>query len=598
MNTQNFEINKDSYVAFDATSLRDLIITRLNQNKVFTDQNFVGSNISSFIEIISYSFMTLMFYLNKTSTESMYSEAQLYENMNRIVKLIGYDPIGNQTATTTYNLSAQSIPAGGYTIPRYTYALIGDSAYTFTRDITFTKSTNNTLELIPTSNIKYKLHQGRFFEYPPYNATGADNEIIFLAVDDTLIIDHFNIDVYVKDVKTGKWLQWQRVDNLYSYGPRDRVFEVRLNENKRYEFKFGNNINGKRLYLNDLVSIFYLSSSGERGEIGANSLLGTVLVKYNSLNFQNILTNTSTTNFIGDEVYRNLLINNPNASSSFTSHESVEDIRNKASKFYKSQNRIVTTQDYTNHILTNYSNIIADLVVKNNTEYLESYIKYFYDIGLSSPQLESRILFNQVNYANACNFNNIYIVALPVATGLTYLMPSQKEDIINSITPLIGATVEPCFVDPVYVVADIAVRTDSTVSLSDIDNTEIVIELNKFSKQSTEAIKNNIRNILNNFFNKNNLKLGSFVNIYQVYTEILNIAGVDKCFCRNKKTLSISEGISLIVWNPIYPETDIDITTQNFSLPYFKVLTLNSVDSIINRIVFNSVSTTLQNISI
>lgn len=598
MNTQNFELNKDSYVAFDATSLRDLIITRLNQNKVFTDQNFIGSNISSFIEIISYSFMTLMFYLNKTSTESMYTEAQLYENMNRIVKLLGYDPIGNQTATVNYNLSAQNIPAGSHTIPRYTYALIGDSAYTFTKDVTFSKSTNNTLESIPSSNIKYKLYQGKYFEYPLYTSLGTENEIIFLAIDDTLIIDHFNLDVYIKDKKTDKWSQWQRVDNLYSYGPRDKVFEVRLNENKRYEFKFGDNINGRKLNQGDGVSIFYISSSGERGEIGANSLFGTILVKYNSENFQKILTDTNTTEFINDGVYRNLFINNENPSSSFAAFENVEQIRNKAAKFYKSQNRILTTQDYTNHVLTNYSNIIADLVVKNNTEYLESYIKYFYDIGLSSPQLESRILYNQVTFANSCNFNNIYLIALPLAAGLTYLMPSQKEDIINSITPLIGATVEPCFVDPVYVVADIAVKTDNTTSLSDIDNTELVIELDKYSKQSTESIKNSVRAVLTNFFNKSNLKLGSFVNIYQVYTDILNIAGVNKCYCRNKKTLSTAEGISLIVWNPIYPETDISITTQNFTLPYFKVLTLNSIESIISRIVFNSVSTTLQNISI
>ena len=40
-----------------------------------------------------------MFYLNKTSTESLFSDAHIYENMNRIVKLIDYKPVGNQSAT-------------------------------------------------------------------------------------------------------------------------------------------------------------------------------------------------------------------------------------------------------------------------------------------------------------------------------------------------------------------------------------------------------------------------------------------------------------------------------------------------------------------
>ena len=42
----NIVINQDSYVAFDAVSLKDLIIERLNANNNFTDQNYEGSNCS------------------------------------------------------------------------------------------------------------------------------------------------------------------------------------------------------------------------------------------------------------------------------------------------------------------------------------------------------------------------------------------------------------------------------------------------------------------------------------------------------------------------------------------------------------------------
>ena len=40
-----FKLRKDGYVAFDAVSLKDLIIERLNENEIFTDQNFEGSNL-------------------------------------------------------------------------------------------------------------------------------------------------------------------------------------------------------------------------------------------------------------------------------------------------------------------------------------------------------------------------------------------------------------------------------------------------------------------------------------------------------------------------------------------------------------------------
>ena len=53
-NTNNFDIPKGGYVAFDALSLRELIINRLNEQKVFTDQNFLGSNLASIIDIVAY----------------------------------------------------------------------------------------------------------------------------------------------------------------------------------------------------------------------------------------------------------------------------------------------------------------------------------------------------------------------------------------------------------------------------------------------------------------------------------------------------------------------------------------------------------------
>ena len=79
----NLDIKKNEYVAFDAVSLRDFIRQRLTDSGLFTDQYFEGSNIAAINNIVAYSFHTLMYYLNQTSTESMFSESQIYENINR-----------------------------------------------------------------------------------------------------------------------------------------------------------------------------------------------------------------------------------------------------------------------------------------------------------------------------------------------------------------------------------------------------------------------------------------------------------------------------------------------------------------------------------
>ena len=102
-NTQ-FTIPKDGYLSFDALTLKQFIKDRLNENKVFTDQNYEGSYISTINEITAYMFHVLMYYLNHTSTDSMFSESQIYENMNRIVKQLDYNPIGKQTPSTTFGL--------------------------------------------------------------------------------------------------------------------------------------------------------------------------------------------------------------------------------------------------------------------------------------------------------------------------------------------------------------------------------------------------------------------------------------------------------------------------------------------------------------
>jgi hypothetical protein len=38
------------------------------------------------------------------------------------------------------------------------------------------------------------------------------------------------------------------------------------------------------------------------------------------------------------------------------------------------------------------------------------YLKYYYeDIGIGDPNNVSNVLYNQLNFADACNFNNVYI---------------------------------------------------------------------------------------------------------------------------------------------------------------------------------------------
>ena len=84
----DFNIPIDGYAAFDALSLKNLIIARLNANNIFTDQNYEGSNLSSIIDIIGYAYHVLLFYLNRTASESTFTTAQLTKTLTRLLTLL------------------------------------------------------------------------------------------------------------------------------------------------------------------------------------------------------------------------------------------------------------------------------------------------------------------------------------------------------------------------------------------------------------------------------------------------------------------------------------------------------------------------------
>jgi len=268
----DFTLPKKSYTSFDALTLKQLIKDRLNEEGVFTDQIFEGSNISAIIDIIAYSYHTLLFYLNQSSNETLFSESSIYENMNRIVKLINYKPIGYQTSLLPFTVQANgNIPRNLYTLKRYSFFIVNGTYFSFKEDITFNKTIEGVETLEPFSE-NYLLYQGRFFEYPPQRAIGEDFEIFTLIVKDNINnepinIEDSSIDVYVYDVNNNKYTYFTETNNIFLESPTSPVYEKRLNENGFYEIKFGNGVFGKKVNAGDQVYIYYLKSDGEQGVV-------------------------------------------------------------------------------------------------------------------------------------------------------------------------------------------------------------------------------------------------------------------------------------------------------------------------------------------
>jgi hypothetical protein len=588
-NLTDFTLPKKSYASFDALTLKQLIKDRLNEGGVFTDQIFEGSNISAIIDIIAYSYHTLLFYLNQTSNETLFSEASIYENMNRIVKLINYKPIGFQTSLLPFKVTAnENINRNLYTIKRYSFFIVNGTYFSFKNDITFNKSLSETEELKSFAEDNL-LFQGRYFEYPQQRAIGEDFEIVTLLVKDNInnepiFIEDSSIDVYVLDVNTNEHTYYTETDNLFLENPTAPVYEKRLNENGFYEIKFGDGVFGRRINAGDQVLIYYLKSDGENGVVEPGALDGNTINYFTSVQFESIgkdIYRDKNFEFLTPDKLQDLSFTNTIESTFPKDKETVEEIQENAPKLFTAQDRLVTNEDFNGFITKNFSNILDSYKVVNNKTFIQKYIQYFYDLGLDTPNEDPRFLFNQVKFSSSAELNNIYLFAVPKIrnvdedNSLNFLTLSQKNSIINSLEDKKLVTMEVIPQDPIYMGFNLGLEKNNIEKLNvDIINDTFLVLKRRISERvSEESLKQQADNIFKNYFKS--LILGETVSLNELKVSILGLQGVDRIFTRRVdpndiSTLNETPNISLLGFNAIYSDLDIRIYSNDTELDFFK----------------------------
>lgn len=594
-NITEFNLPLNSYASFDAQSMRDLIIERLNNDSSisFTDQNFEGSNLNAVIDIISYSFHTLLFYLNQTSSEAVFTDAQLYENMNRIVKLIDYKPLGDQTAVVPMVIKGTAnLSTGFHTIPKFSYMSSNGKTYSSSRDLTFRKVNSSVAETL--SAVENTLfYEGNVNEYPDIIALGEDFETITLLPGESVIVDHFNIFVYVKENESGKWREYKRVPSLYLSKPGDRCFECRLNQNKNYEITFGNNVNGKKLEANETIGIYYIASSGKEGQITKNTFSETSLNIYNTTRYNTIFDQTKDNTLSYISIGDSLKINATNTEDStlYGTAENVEEIRSNAPKFFNSEYKLITKPDYESFIDRNFKNFIHDIKISNNSDYLNIFKKYLKDeLKLDSYTDYNNALYNQYNFSDSFDVNNIFVTIVPkfkksnsIVTRSNYISTSLKNEILYTIRDYKLINSEVSFLDPVYLTVDLLLKGSTEGKKIDYKNyTELRVVRNSSTIANDDTLKNKAFTIIRDYFD--NTKLGQTIDIKQLNTDLVSIEGVESIYTYRSDIDLKSNGLSLGIYNPIYSGTDLNIIDTNLKLKFFQIPYIENLEDLKNKI--------------
>ena len=593
-NLTNYDLPSNAYLGFDAQNLNELMIQKLNEGGTFTDQIYEGSNFSALLDVTAYAYHLLLFYLNKMGAESTYTQTQLYENMNRLVKIIGFKPIGYQTSCVSFNVSAPKNFTTNYlyTIPRFAYINVNGIKYSLVKDINFSVPNENTTDSVillkefSDSNI---LFQGEFIEHEQYAAKGDKFETYTLIPanlslkEQTIYVDHANFSVFVYNSKSEIWEEYTETSSLYLENSTALKYEKRLNEAGYYEFKFGDNVYGRKLEIGDVVQIYYLKSDGTMGEIGINQLNGNVLNLYRTTRFINILANIGISiNEEDTSDIKQLQFTNDTPSTKFTLPEDVDTIRLNSGKVFRSNSQLITSENIQTHIERNFNNIVSSCYVMDNKTYLNDVMSYYYQLGLDSINLDSRIAFNQVQFSTSCNFNNVYVYMVPRYTPVndknigSYIDSNLKQYIVTQMEDVKPLTCEIIPMDPIYMAVGFAVQNIGDTIFTDlyssqtpddiINSSKIILTRFSNSHNKASAIKAEACNIIKSIFNES--KLGYTIPLSELSNMLLNINGI-KSVHTERNGVKVS-GLSIMVWNPVYYNKDIKITANDVVFDQFK----------------------------
>ena len=294
----------------------------LKGQTVLKDYNFEGSNMSILVDLLAYAAHTSAFNANMVASEMFLDTAQIRKNVVSRAKELGYTPSSRTASKATVDLTVNS-PKVDLVTPNNLTILRGHEFNTVFDGTSYTYIALDNTTITPTAGSTFlfdnlELFQGRLVtDVYRYNSQIANQRFPMLNTNiDTSTI---TINVTSNNVVTA----WTQATDLTNITTTSEVFYIQENDDGLFEVYFGDGIIGAQPKDGDQIAISYLVTDNIHTN-GANVFSMITAINGNS--------NVSFTNVV--------------AASGGQDVETTDQIKFSASKFYTSQNRLVTVQDY------------------------------------------------------------------------------------------------------------------------------------------------------------------------------------------------------------------------------------------------------------
>ena len=409
--------------SLDFDSLKSNFKEFLKTQSVFKDYDFDGSNINVLLDVMSYNSFLNAFYLNMVASEMFLDTAQKYDSVVSHSKELNYIPRSKRSSIAEINVTFSSnITNGKLTIPKGTKfsGVNSNGSYIFTTNETAVITSSN--GLFSVSNLQ--IFEGDYLTDSFVVDYDIENQSFVLSNKN---VDTNSITVNVIENNGASNTLFNRAENLFNLSSNSNVYFLQAAQDNKFEIVFGDSLFGRKPLNGSVIKVNYRISEGVVADgIDAFDLSDDLnLINQASVTANNITTVSSSTG--GAEA------------------ESIESVRFSAPRYFATQQRAISNDDYSSLILTNFGGEISDVVIYGGQE-LEpkQYGRVVVCLKPSAGTVAANYLKNKIS-----NFLLPYI-AIPnriIMTDPEYLYCSVKskvqydsvlgENSINELTSMI-----------------------------------------------------------------------------------------------------------------------------------------------------------------
>tara|TARA_B100001173_G_scaffold53875_1_gene44713 strand:+ start:168 stop:1970 length:1803 start_codon:yes stop_codon:yes gene_type:complete len=352
------------------TALKDYMRAQTD----FTDYDFEGSALSQVLDVLAYNTYYTAFNTNMVVNELFLDSASLRDNVVSLAKQLGYSPKSKTAAQALINLSltfnnnapvSVTIKAGSGFVTNY-----DGSLYRFI----VTEDYRETVSNGTASFANLPIYEGSLIQ----TRTSVDSN----AKGQRFIIDNPSTDINTLKVRiyesanTTQSELYIKANNILDVNSDDKVYFVNEIEDEKYEIFFGDGVLGKKLEDNEVVELSSVVTNG-------NITNGASTFRFNGT----IVDQTNSLIQVPYNVTELTVVQNASGGADI---ESIDDIKYNAPKFYGSQNRAVTSNDFASIVRNIYPSVSDIIVFGGEDQVPPAYGKVFLSIKpTDAPSISS-----------------------------------------------------------------------------------------------------------------------------------------------------------------------------------------------------------------